>query len=168
MRFTAATAAVLVAGASATYAPFNSTSSATEGVDASSSLPVQTTEVAAASSSSPVIYTTEVVTAYTTYCPSPTSIVHGSVTYTVTEVCVTFALSLLTLSSDLTFTSGYDIDHQQLPMHCHQAGELCSSSLVSESLIQMMPKVSEGQDANLSQRQLELSFDSLWPWSSRP
>lgn len=29
--------------------------------------------------------TTEVVTAYTTYCPGPTSIVHGNKTYTVTE-----------------------------------------------------------------------------------
>ena len=32
------------------------------------------------------VYTTEVVTSYTTYCPSPTEIVHGSKTYTVTEV----------------------------------------------------------------------------------
>ncbi|KAK4971257.1 hypothetical protein LTR66_011434 [Elasticomyces elasticus] len=31
------------------------------------------------------VYTTEVVTAYTTYCPSPTSIVHGNQTYTVSE-----------------------------------------------------------------------------------
>lgn len=33
-----------------------------------------------------VTYTTEVVTAYTTVCPTPTEIVHGSQTYTVTEV----------------------------------------------------------------------------------
>lgn len=36
-----------------------------------------------------VTYTTEVVTAYTTYCPSPTSpthVVHGTKTYTITEV----------------------------------------------------------------------------------
>ena len=32
-------------------------------------------------------YTTEVLTAYTTYCPASTTIVHGSQTYTVTEVC---------------------------------------------------------------------------------
>ncbi|MCJ1383728.1 hypothetical protein MMC17_006842 [Xylographa soralifera] len=31
------------------------------------------------------VYTTEVVTAYTTYCPAATSIVHGNQTYTVTE-----------------------------------------------------------------------------------
>ena len=31
-------------------------------------------------------YTTEVVTAYTTYCPAATEITHGSQTYTVTEV----------------------------------------------------------------------------------
>lgn len=33
-----------------------------------------------------VTYTTEVVTAYTTYCPSSTQVVHGEKTYTVTEV----------------------------------------------------------------------------------
>lgn len=33
-----------------------------------------------------VTYTTEVVTAYTTVCPTPTEIVHGTQTYTVTEV----------------------------------------------------------------------------------
>ncbi|QGI81730.1 unnamed protein product [Fusarium fujikuroi] len=32
-----------------------------------------------------VTYTTEVVTAYTTYCPGPTEIVHGDKTYTITE-----------------------------------------------------------------------------------
>jgi hypothetical protein len=33
-----------------------------------------------------VVYTTDVVTAYTTYCPAATSVVIGSSTYTVTEV----------------------------------------------------------------------------------
>jgi len=32
-----------------------------------------------------VTYTTEVVTAYTTYCPAATEITHGGKTYTVTE-----------------------------------------------------------------------------------
>ena len=32
------------------------------------------------------VYTTEVVTSYTTYCPYPTTVVHGEMTYTVTEV----------------------------------------------------------------------------------
>ncbi|CAF9924176.1 MAG: hypothetical protein HETSPECPRED_005519 [Heterodermia speciosa] len=32
-----------------------------------------------------IIYTTEVLTAYTTYCPAATSVVHNSKTYTVTE-----------------------------------------------------------------------------------
>jgi hypothetical protein len=31
------------------------------------------------------VYTTEVVTSYTTYCPYPTEVVHGDKTYTVTE-----------------------------------------------------------------------------------
>ncbi|KAJ9649104.1 hypothetical protein H2201_007255 [Coniosporium apollinis] len=31
------------------------------------------------------VYITEVVTAYTTYCPTPTEITHGGSTYTVTE-----------------------------------------------------------------------------------
>ena len=34
-----------------------------------------------------VTYTTEVVTAYTTYCPVATEITHGGKTYTVSEVC---------------------------------------------------------------------------------
>ena len=33
-------------------------------------------------------YVTEVVTAYTTFCPAPTVITHNNVTYTVTEVCI--------------------------------------------------------------------------------
>ena len=33
-----------------------------------------------------IVYTTEVLTAYTTYCPAATSVVHNSKTYTVTEV----------------------------------------------------------------------------------
>lgn len=32
------------------------------------------------------VYVTEVVTAYTTYCPVATQITHGGQTYTVTEV----------------------------------------------------------------------------------
>jgi hypothetical protein len=32
-----------------------------------------------------LVYTTEVMTAYTTYCPEATQITHGGVTYTVTE-----------------------------------------------------------------------------------
>jgi hypothetical protein len=33
-----------------------------------------------------VVYTTDIVTAYTTYCPEATSITLGESTYTVTEV----------------------------------------------------------------------------------
>lgn len=36
-----------------------------------------------------VTYTTEVVTAVTTYCPGPTQITYGGETYTVSEVCWT-------------------------------------------------------------------------------
>ena len=36
--------------------------------------------------SNTTVYTTEVVTAYTTYCPSATAITHGTNTYVVTEV----------------------------------------------------------------------------------
>lgn len=32
-----------------------------------------------------IVYTTEVLTAYTTYCPGPTTITHGESTYTVTS-----------------------------------------------------------------------------------
>jgi hypothetical protein len=42
--------------------------------------------VAGVSASSNVTYTTEVVTAVTTYCPASTQITYGNNTYTVTEV----------------------------------------------------------------------------------
>ena len=58
MRYSLA-AAALVAGASANYGAYNQ--------------------------SAPV-YTTEVLTAYTTYCPYATQVSHNGVTYTVTEV----------------------------------------------------------------------------------
>lgn len=41
---------------------------------------------ASAWSNDTVVYTTQVVTAYTTYCPAPTVITHGTQTYTVTKV----------------------------------------------------------------------------------
>lgn len=40
---------------------------------------------AGASAYSNVTYVTEVVTAYTTYCPEPTTVVYNDHTYTVTE-----------------------------------------------------------------------------------
>ena len=42
--------------------------------------------VAGANAWANATYTTEVVTAYTTYCPKPTQVVHGAKTYTVTKV----------------------------------------------------------------------------------
>jgi hypothetical protein len=44
--------------------------------------------VSAAGYANGTVYTTEVVTAYTTYCPAATSLVYGNYTYTVTEVCL--------------------------------------------------------------------------------
>lgn len=52
---------------------------------------------ASAWSNDTVVYTTEVVTAYTTYCPAATMITHGSVTYTVTEVSF-FPIEVLCVS----------------------------------------------------------------------
>jgi len=43
--------------------------------------------IAATASASDIVYTTEVVTAYTTFCPSPTVLTIGATTHTVTEVC---------------------------------------------------------------------------------
>lgn len=40
--------------------------------------------VAAAGSNDTVVYTTEVVTQLTTYCPAATTLTHGTKTYTVT------------------------------------------------------------------------------------
>lgn len=42
--------------------------------------------VAGANAWGNVTYVTEVVTAFTTYCPSATEITHGTKTYTITEV----------------------------------------------------------------------------------
>ena len=42
--------------------------------------------VAGANAWGNVTYVTEVVNAYTTYCPSSTEVVHGTKTYTVTKV----------------------------------------------------------------------------------
>ncbi|EER24048.1 hypothetical protein D8B26_002221 [Coccidioides posadasii str. Silveira] len=56
MRFSIAASAILAAGATASYVNTNATS-----------------------------VVTEVVTAYTTYCPGPTTLTHGTNTYTVTE-----------------------------------------------------------------------------------
>ena len=41
---------------------------------------------ASATGKNGTVYTTEVVTSYTTFCPGPTTVVHNQQTYTVTEV----------------------------------------------------------------------------------
>lgn len=50
----------------------------------------------------PIQYTTEIVTAYETYCPAATQITHGGVTYTVTEVRKAAALGKDRVSNLLT------------------------------------------------------------------
>jgi hypothetical protein len=68
MKFTAAAVLSAAAGVSATYgyvAPGNTT--------------------AAPTGTGSVVYTTEVVTALTTYCPEATQITHGDKTYTITS-----------------------------------------------------------------------------------
>jgi hypothetical protein len=53
-----------------------------------------------------VTYTTEVVTAYTTYCPAPTEITHGGKTYTVTEATtLTITNCPCTITKPITTTS---------------------------------------------------------------
>jgi hypothetical protein len=105
MQFTVATILALAAGAQAGYAvSSSSTTSAGYPVSTSSSkapvYPVSTSSSKAAVypvsssttsagypvASSNVTYTTEVVTAYTTYCPYATTATIGGKTYTVTEV----------------------------------------------------------------------------------
>ena len=54
------------------------------------------------------VYTTEVVTAFTTYCPAATTFEHGGVTYTVTEVglvnATDYSQQQLTFTQATTFT----------------------------------------------------------------
>lgn len=47
--------------------------------------------VAGVSAHKNVTYTTEVLTAVTTYCPEPTLLTHAGTTYTVTQVCFNLA-----------------------------------------------------------------------------
>lgn len=44
--------------------------------------------IAAGVSAQNVTYTTEVVTALTTYCPEATTLTHAGTTYTISEVCL--------------------------------------------------------------------------------
>ena len=53
---------------------------------------------AAAWGNDTLVYTTEIVTAYTTYCPAATQITHGTQTYTVTEVHVSGIIELKSFS----------------------------------------------------------------------
>jgi hypothetical protein len=93
MRFTAAAvigfSAVAVQGAYAPPAPVEYPTT-TEAAP----VPVYTTS-SAAEHPKPTAdkYTTEVVTAYTTYCPEATQITHGGVTYSVTSVRLFFSPS---------------------------------------------------------------------------
>jgi len=68
MRYTIATAAALMASVSAQYAGNGTSYNGTYLGNAT------------------VVYTTEVVTAFTTFCPAATEITYGSQTYTVTAV----------------------------------------------------------------------------------
>ncbi len=77
------------------------------------------------------VYTTEVVTSFTTYCPSPTTVVHNSQTYTVTEVRLsTFQWRVIAIwilefraleQGRADSNLGYYPDHHQLPVYRHQA-----------------------------------------------
>lgn len=50
--------------------------------------------VAGASAFENVTYTTEVVTALTTFCPAATTLTHAGTTYTVSSVCISTPLEL--------------------------------------------------------------------------
>lgn len=75
-----------------------------------------TTSAAPVVSSAPAQYTTDVVTAYTTYCPEATEITHGGQTYTATEVRIKIRglrdLKLIT-------HQGHHSDHHELPWRLH-------------------------------------------------
>ena len=87
MRFAAAAAAAGLAGVASAGAPgyYSSSSEAAPSYYSSSS------EAPAPYSSEAPSYVTEVVTAFTTYCPEATYLTHNSQTYTVSEVSYTDA-----------------------------------------------------------------------------
>jgi hypothetical protein len=63
-----------------------------------------------------VTYTTEVVTAYTTYCPGPTEITHGGKTYTVTKATtLTITDCPCTITKPVITTSAVVCHHCSAP-----------------------------------------------------
>ncbi|KAM0335936.1 hypothetical protein ACHAPQ_004669 [Fusarium lateritium] len=69
-----------------------------------------------------VTYTTEVVTAYTTYCPGPTEIVHGDKTYTVTKpTTLTITDCPCTVTKPVLTTSA--VVCKDCPAPTHEAGK---------------------------------------------
>ncbi|SPJ87159.1 probable clock-controlled protein 6 (CCG-6) [Fusarium torulosum] len=69
-----------------------------------------------------VTYTTEVVTAYTTYCPGPTEIVHGDKTYTVTEATTLTITDCPCTVTKPVFTTSAVVCHD-CPAPTHEAGK---------------------------------------------
>jgi len=78
---------------------------------------------ASAQANGTVVYVTDVVSQYTTYCPAATQVTHNGVTYTITEV--SFRNDLLRVIHHTNpIPSGHHLDHHQLPMHCHPCSYL--------------------------------------------
>lgn len=84
---------------------------------------------AGASAFKNVTYTTEVVTAITTYCPEPTEIEYGSHTYTVTEattLTITDCDGGCTIKKPITTVSSVicNDDHWCVPLKSPYSGEM--------------------------------------------
>ncbi|ERF68226.1 hypothetical protein EPUS_08663 [Endocarpon pusillum Z07020] len=93
------------------------------------------------SAHSNVTYTTQVVTAYTTYCPTPTKITHGIHTYTVTEATTltisdcpcTVSVPVYTSSVTSCTTCSYSSDAK--PVYPTSIPSVPSSSAVKPSSV---------------------------------
>lgn len=73
-----------------------------------------------------IVYTTEVVTALTTYCPAATTLTHGDKTYTVTEATtLTITDCPCTVSKPVGPTTTASVPKDECASKCYEAYNMC-------------------------------------------
>ena len=85
----------------------------------SSTAPSPTSSGTSSPSGTAISVTTEVVTEYTTFCPSATVFTQGSQTYTVTKVSLLSRVLAVPLGRGLIKILGYHTNDHQLPVYSH-------------------------------------------------
>jgi len=114
----------------------------------------------AASAYSNVTYTTEVVTAITTYCPEPTTITYGETTYTITEATtLTITDCPCTVKVPVTTVSSV-ICHTCPPVYVNSTSSV-GTVTVPSSTSSPLPTAGAGKGAALSGGALALGLAAL-------